>query len=57
MAFIRDETGRFALSDCGWYDIPTIKRPWWAKGDCGGGMDEMSFGPICENHYNQWIKV
>ena len=56
MAFIGDETGRFSLSDCGWYDVLPAQRPWWVKGDCGGRMDETEFGPICENHHNQWLK-
>jgi hypothetical protein len=51
-AFIASLTAMPALSDCGWYSTPVLKRPKWAREDCGGRMMEHPSGLLCETHYN-----
>ena len=48
-----DELGTLSLADCSWWDEPVEKRPWWAKGDCGGRMGEANYGIVCEDHHNK----
>lgn len=50
--FSDDDMARLALSDCGWWDEPVSKRPFWAKGDCSGRMTDTEVGSLCEHHFN-----
>lgn len=47
-----DETEKYGLDDCVWWDEYWNRRPHWARVDCGGRMDETASGVLCENHFN-----
>lgn len=47
-----EEDSMTSLSDCAWWDEAVARRPFWAKGDCGGRILDSAHGTICENHYN-----
>lgn len=46
------ESNDYALSDCAWWGMPVIRRPWWAKKDCSGRVGDSENGVVCEEHYN-----
>lgn len=41
-----------SLDDCPWWGVSELRRPFWARLDCGGRMVESVSGLVCERHHN-----